>query len=181
MLSITERFSDSPQNRVKLWVPVLCILMCSVSLKEVLRKTETHTEPRLISGCAYKLREVKDRWTDNQGDGGRRWGGGAAGASVGPSIVYCCIFCLLLKQGPYTYIWWNWHSASFKVVNSVMTQGKSAGTQTGFVGLAKTFGVDVDDVILRRSIKWQVGRSWHSKTKWWLPFMICGNDCDITG
>ena len=32
-----------------------------------------NTETNLISGCAYKLREVQYRCSDNQGNGGRRW------------------------------------------------------------------------------------------------------------
>lgn len=44
--------------------------VCSVSVTEGLRKTNTEID--LISGCACKLREVQEHFSDNQGDGSRR-------------------------------------------------------------------------------------------------------------
>lgn len=96
---------------------------------------------------------------------------GAAGASADSSIINQFILCLLLKTGA-LYVWWNWHSASFEEVNSVMTQGKLAGSKTGFVGFTKGL---CDSVVMRQSRKWQVCKMWHLKTKWLLYLETCGN------
>lgn len=152
--------------------------MCSVSLTEGLRKTETHTDTSLISGCAYKLREVQDRCSDNQGDGGRRWGGGLLVLQlVHPSspVLFCA---RSLKQGPYTS-----GETDIQQVSRWLTLSwlREVTMHTDwFCRFSKDLMFWCAPVVVRQSIKWQVGRGRHSKNKWRGPrFMICGNDSEI--
>lgn len=83
-------------------LPVVCRYHCAqLAEQENSVRHKQNTETNMISGCAYKLREVQYRCSDNQGDGGRRRGVGLSVLQLthlSSPVLFCACF---LNQGPY--------------------------------------------------------------------------------